>query len=212
MAINAYFNQTTDVQEQTLIEDLVIESIQIHGQDVLYIPRTSVNEDYLFGEDTMSAFNSYHTIEMYIKSIDGFDGDGDIMAKFGIEIRDQVSLVVSKSRFTDEIANNNTDITIPRKGDLIYFPLSGGLFEISFVEIENPFYQLGKLYTYDLTCDLFDYSQEDINTGNTEVDAIADDLLNNNSVINDPFADNDDMQTESDTIKDITETNVFGDY
>lgn len=208
MAINPHFNQTTDIQEQTLIEDLVVESIQIHGQDVYYIPRTSLNEDYLFGDDILPAFNSYHIIEMYIKTVDGFEGDGDIMSKFGLEIRDQVSLIVSKRRFTEEL----TDMEAPRQGDLIYFPLSKGLFEVTFVEVENPFYQLGKLYTYDLTCELFDYSQETLNTGNLTIDDIETDNVNDDSVINDPFADNVELETEADTIKDVTEINVFGDF
>ena len=136
---------------------------------MVYIPRTIVNKDELFGEDTISKFEGGTQIEMYVESVDGFEGDGDFISKFGLEIRDSISLVVSKKRFVQEIANGR-----PLEGDLIYFPLTKGLFEIKFVEHENPFYQLGKLYTYKLSCELFQYSQEDLNTGWSDVDTIED--------------------------------------
>ena len=163
MAKNSFFKHTNN--EQRVVEDLTIESIQIHGQDMVYIPRTLVNQDEIFGEDTISAFNSGTEIEMYIESVDGFEGDGDFISKFGLEVRDSMSLVVSKKRFQQELS-----MTRPNEGDLIYFPMTNGLFEIKFVEHENPFYQLGKLYTYKLSCELFQYSQEDIDTGWSDVD------------------------------------------
>ena len=165
MAKNSFFKHTSN--EQQVVEDLTIESIQIHGQDVVYIPRTLVSQDEIFGEDTLSKFSSGTGIEMYIESIDGFEGDGDFISKFGLEIRDSMSLVVSKKRFQQELS-----MTRPLEGDLIYFPLTNGLFEIKFVEHENPFYQLGKLYTYKLSCELFQYSQEDIETGWSDVDNV----------------------------------------
>ena len=168
MAKNSFFKHTNN--EQKVVEDLTIESIQIHGQDMVYIPRTLVNKDELFGEDSISKFESGTEIEMYIESVDGFEGDGDFISKFGLEIRDSMSLVVSKKRFEQELA-----MTRPKEGDLIYFPLTNGLFEIKFVEHENPFYQLGKLYTYKLSCELFQYSQEDIETGWTDVDTVESD-------------------------------------
>jgi hypothetical protein len=167
MAKNPYFKHTNN--EQQIVEDLTIEAIKIHGEDMVYIPRTIVNKDELFGEDTISKFEGGTQIEMYVESVDGFEGDGDFISKFGLEIRDSISLVVSKKRFVQEIANGR-----PLEGDLIYFPLTKGLFEIKFVEHENPFYQLGKLYTYKLSCELFQYSQEDLNTGWSDVDTIED--------------------------------------
>tara|TARA_Y100000593_G_scaffold90859_1_gene178227 strand:- start:98 stop:943 length:846 start_codon:yes stop_codon:yes gene_type:complete len=163
MAKNSFFKHTNN--EQRVVEDLTIESIQIHGQDMVYIPRTLVNQDEIFGEDTISTFTSGTEIEMYIESVDGFEGDGDFISKFGLEVRDSMSLVVSKKRFQQELS-----MTRPKEGDLIYFPMTNGLFEIKFVEHENPFYQLGKLYTYKLSCELFQYSQEDIDTGWSDVD------------------------------------------
>lgn len=168
MAKNSFFKHTSN--EQQVVEDLTIETIKIHGQDMVYIPRTLVNKDELFGEDTISKFESGTQIEMFIESVDGFEGDGDFISKFGLEIKDSMSLVVSKKRFEQELA-----MTRPKEGDLIYFPLSNGLFEIKFVEHENPFYQLGKLYTYKLSCELFQYSQEDIETGWSDVDTVESD-------------------------------------
>jgi len=165
MAKNSFFKHTSN--EQQVVEDLTIESIQIHGQDVVYIPRTLVSQDEIFGEDTISKFTSGTEIEMYIESVDGFEGDGDFISKFGLEVRDSMSLVVSKKRFQQELS-----MTRPLEGDLIYFPLTNGLFEIKFVEHENPFYQLGKLYTYKLSCELFQYSQEDVDTGWSDVDTV----------------------------------------
>ena len=172
MAKNSYFRDVSS--ENDLLHDLTIESIKIHGRDMVYIPRTLVNEDQLFSEDTISKFENGVEIEMYINSIDGFGGDGDFISKFGLEIRDSVELIVSKRRFEESFSHDGTIIR-PREGDLIFFPLSKGLFEIKFVEHENPFYQLGKLYTYKLSCDLFVYSSEDIDSGFSEVDRFDDD-------------------------------------
>jgi hypothetical protein len=165
MAKNPYFKHTSN--EQQIVEDLTIEAIKIHGQDMVYIPRTLVNKDELFGEDTISQFTGGVQLEMYVESVDGFEGDGDFISKFGLEIRDSISLIMSKKRFQQEVS-----ATRPLEGDLIYFPLTKGLFEIKFVEHENPFYQLGKLYTYQLSCELFQYSQEDLDTGWSDVDVV----------------------------------------
>lgn len=173
MAINPYFKHQRS--EQKIIEDLAIETIKIYGQNFIYMPRTLVNEDDLFGEDISSSFTKGIEIEMYISSVDGYDGDGDFLGKFGIEIRDSMKLVVSKKRFGKEITTVSSEILAPREGDLIYFPMTNCLFEITYVEDENPFYQLGKLYTYELTCEMYKYSQETISTGFTDIDTIASD-------------------------------------
>lgn len=180
MAKNPYFKHTNN--EQQIVEDLTIEAIKIHGEDMVYIPRTLVNKDELFGEDTISKFEGGTQIEMYVESVDGFEGDGDFISKFGLEIRDSISLVVSKKRFTQEVASSR-----PLEGDLIYFPLTKGLFEIKFVEHENPFYQLGKLYTYKLSCELFQYSQEDLETGWSDIDDIE--TSHQDLVVNITFSD-----------------------
>tara|TARA_B100001094_G_C18196094_1_gene811114 strand:- start:10141 stop:10809 length:669 start_codon:yes stop_codon:yes gene_type:complete len=168
MARNPHFRENVS-SEQKLIEDLSIEIIQTMGKDMIYIPRTLVRKDDLFGEDTTSKFSNGYPIEMYIQSVDGFEGEGDILGKFGIEIKDRVSLVVAKRRFNESVGSY-ASLERPKEGDLIYFPLSDGLFEINFVEHENPFYQLGKLYGYRLDCELFTYSHEDFETGESEID------------------------------------------
>ena len=169
MAKNSYFRDVNS--ENDLIHDLTIETIKIHGRDMVYIPRTLVNEDQLFGEDTISKFENGVEIEMYIQSVDGFGGDGDFISKFGLEIRDTVELVIAKRRF-EESFSHDSNIIRPREGDLVFFPLTKGLFEIKFVEHENPFYQLGKLYTYKLSCELFNYSHQDMDTGFSEIDKV----------------------------------------
>jgi len=173
MAINSHFRPQKG--EQQVIEDLVVESIKVHGHDFVYMPRTLVKEDELFGEDVLSSFDNGIEIEMYVESVDGFEGEGDFVSKFGFEIRDSINLVVSKKRFSQEITPLDSTITYPREGDLIFFPLTKGLFEIKFVEHENPFYQLNSLYTYKLSCELFQYGQESIDTDWTVIDKIESD-------------------------------------
>jgi hypothetical protein len=182
MAINPYFKHQRE--EQDVIEDLTIETIKIHGQNMIYMPRTLVNEDSLFGEDTRSAFNDGYELEMYISSVDGFEGEGDLISRFGLQINDTMKLVVSRKRFEQEITALEEAITAPREGDLLYFPLSGYVFEITFVENENPFYQLGRLYTYQLTCETFKFSKETFSTGWTDIDEKVSDRENPVMVIN----------------------------
>ena len=171
MPTSSYFRTFDARNEQELLHSLVTESIQIHGHDVSYIPRTLVNTDTILGEDSISEFKDSYSVEMFIKSVDGFEGEGDIISRFGLEIRDRMSLVVSKKRFQNEVGVYE-NITRPKEGDLIYFPLSKTLFEINFVEHENPFYQHGKLHTYVLSCEVFTYSQEEIDTGYTAIDVV----------------------------------------
>lgn len=170
MALNPYIrvNTKTYQPEQNLVEDLTVEAIKIYGQEMYYIPRQMVTRDDLFGESQYSRFTNFKMIEMYMDTTTAFEG-GDTFTKFGFEIRDSVKFTVSKKRFKRE-----TGMDRPLEGDLLYLPISKGLFEVKFVEHENPFYQLGKLYSYQLTCELFQYSEEDFNTGVPELDAIND--------------------------------------
>ena len=168
MTVSSYFTNFAFAGEQNLIENLVIESIKIHGIDVKYLPRTLVNKDNLFGEDLLSKFDDAYAVEMYIKNVEGFEGEGDLLTRFGLEIRDSMTLTVAKSRFAAQVSGQSR----PNEGDLIYFPLNDKLFEVKFVEHERVFYQHGKLYIYDLRVELFNYSSEIISTGNTEIDAI----------------------------------------
>jgi len=171
MALNPYFRfQST---EQDVVETNIIEIIRMMGKNVYYIPRENVQLDRLFGEDPLNKFSNAYQIEMYVASVSGFQG-ADIVSKFGLEIRDSVSLVVSKKRFTREVTEKNQDIIRPREGDIIYFPLSKTMFEIIFVEHEQPFYQLDKNYVFTLSCETFAYSMENFETGTQDVDAITD--------------------------------------
>lgn len=160
--------------EQNLLSDLITESIDIYGQDVYYVPRTLVKEDTLFGEDTMSSFDGAYQIRAFCNTNDGWEGQGDILTKFGIRIEDKTTFVVSRYRFTEAVDDNATLIVEgrPNEGDLIYAPFSKTLFEISFVEHEKPFYQLGKGYVWEMQCELFEYSDESIDTGVAEIDAV----------------------------------------
>ena len=210
MALNKYFRNYGYSREQNLIENLVVESIKIYGIEAKYLPRTIVNQDFILGEDPLSQFNLAVDFELYVKNVQGFEGEGDFLSKFNLEIRDQVTLTMARKRWNQittekmttevgfnyqlEEANtqaygdsssillesgsaNNYAITTPRpmEGDLIFLPINNKLYEIKFVEHEAIFYQHAKLYTYDLTCELFDRDSR-LRTGNTVIDAIESDF------------------------------------
>ena len=173
MATNHYFNHYgTNTADQRLIESIIIESIKVYGIDLHYMPRTLVNEDKLFGEDRISQFNDSRIIEMYIKNVDGFEGEGTFVSNFGLEVRDQITLTVSRRRFRELNFEGDGRDKEPKAGDLIYFPLTDGLFQILDVQATNTFYQTGSLQTFDLVCELFAYSDEKIDTGIEEIDDI----------------------------------------
>jgi hypothetical protein len=173
MAVNHYFNQGTRT-EQLLYEDIVIESLQIFGQDIVYLPRELTNKDVFFNDDSISKFVKYYKIEMYIENIEGFDGEGDLFTKFGVEIRDEASFVVSRRRWNRLVKSENNDIEFyrPREGDLIYLPLSKSIFEIQKVETESPFYQLKNLPLFRMRATLFEYNDEDFDTGIDAIDNV----------------------------------------
>ena len=165
MPTNVFFNQSVK-SEQNLVEDLVVESLRMYGHNCYYLPRTIVNEDTILGEAANSSFDDAYEVEMYLDGVDGFEGEGDLYAKFGVEVRDSATFTISRrtwERFVSLDANLVTGLR-PNEGDLIYFPLSKSLFEIHFVEHENPFYQLGKLFVFKMTCELFEYSGEKFDT------------------------------------------------
>jgi len=173
MATNPYFSQGVK-SEQDLYEEIIIESLKLYGNDVYYLPRDIVNEDKIFGDDIPSRFNSSYKIEMYIENVEGFDGEGDLFSKFGVELRDQATFVVARKRWTQTVSRYDNEINSvrPREGDLIYITLSGSLFQIMKVEHEQPFYQLSNLPTYKLRCELFEYSGEQLDTNIEEIDSI----------------------------------------
>lgn len=178
MATNFFFNNFQSSQEQLLLENLIIEAIKIYGEDMFYIPRNINNLDKIYTADDQSSYTIAFPIEMYIKSVDGFSGDGNFMSKFGLEIRDQVIFSVAQRIFYDEIGSATT-LVRPREGDLIYFPLNKKCFQIKYVNKQEMFYQLGALQTWEMTCELFEYSNEDIDTGIPEIDSIQTRLSTN---------------------------------
>ena len=170
MARNVYFSQAVK-SEQNLYEDLIIESLKIYGQDAYYLPRTIITRDDVLGEATGSKFDDAYIIETYIEDIEGFAGSGDLYSKFGLEIRDEATFVISKRQWNKLIGvwNNSVDYPVPSEGDIIFLPMSNKFFEIMFVEHEQPFYQLSNLPVYKLQCSLYEYNEEDFETG---IDAI----------------------------------------
>ena len=166
MATSLYFSQKVK-SEQNLYEDIVIEALKTYGQDVYYLPRDIVNEDTILGDDPVSSFNSSYMLEMYIENTEGFEGEGDLFTRFGVEIRDEATFVVSRRRWSDAVSRYDNEITIdrPAEGDVIYLPLSKSFFQISHVEHEQPFYQLSNLPVFKMRCQLYEYTGENINTG-----------------------------------------------
>ena len=220
MATNQYFNNFAYAREQDLVEDLTIEAIKIYGHNVKYLPKTISGIDHLFGEDKLLKYETAADVEMYIKNVEGFEGEGEFMSKFGVQLNDQLTLTVARKRFdqirteklTTEVGynylqesantdapsrqfltgNNETESIIletgttgvnsysitanrPQEGDLVFFPLVNKIFEIKYVEHEDIFYQTGRLQSYDLRCELFKYSSEQIRTGNTSIDSVETD-------------------------------------
>ena len=211
MSVNKYFRNYNYGREQRVEDDLTVEAIKIYGVDVQYMPRTIFNEIEEFGEDPLSHFTLAVPIEVYVNNLENFQGEGDFLSKFNLEIRDQITLTMARRRWDqirtekliDEVGNiyltetnpaiysSNTDNYLletgsangysisssrPLEGDLIYIPFinngNGAIYEVKFVEHERVFYQHGKLYTYEMTCELFRYSSERLDTGNSDIDII----------------------------------------
>jgi len=175
MSTSVYFSRGTQ-SEQWLYEDLLIEAIQIRGHEVFYLPRTLVNEDDLFGEDTLSKFSDAYSIEMWMENNEGFDGDKEILTRFGLEVRNEVTFVIARRRWEDTIASDDNLIinTRPNEGDLIWHPTIQQMYEISFVDHDDPFYQIKNLPVYKLYCRTYEYSSEVFDTDVSAIDAIED--------------------------------------
>ena len=187
MALNPFFLQGSQ-SEQRLIQELINEQLTIYGVEVIYLPRKIVNKDSVLNEIQSSKFDDNYAIEAYVNTYEGYGGAGDIMTKFGMSLKDDLTVTISKERFEDFIAPflgemSDDEIIVdgrPREGDLIYFPLGERLFEVKFVEHEQPFYQLGKNYVYQLKCELFEYSDElggwdQLSTTTEEIDSVLED-------------------------------------
>jgi len=168
---NFYFSDKVR-SEQNLYEDIIIESLKMYGQDVYYLPRTLIGEDKILGDEVPARFGSAHKIEMYIENTEGFDGEGDLFTRFGVEIRDEATLIVSRRRWIQQVQRLDETVSSvrPLEGDMIYLPLSRKLFQITHVEHEQPFYQLSNLPVFKLRVQLTEYSDEDLDTGITEID------------------------------------------
>jgi len=171
MPRSVFFSQAVRT-EQNLYEDLVIESLKIFGQDVYYIPRTLVNRDTILGEDPASKFDDAYLIEAYIENTEGFEGTGDLYSQFGLEIRDEATFEISTRQWEKIIGIFSSDLTNPKpqEGDVLFLPMTNSFFEISFVEDDSPFYQLSNLPVYKLNCSLFEYNDEDFDTGVEGID------------------------------------------
>lgn len=175
MPTNHHFSKGT-ISEQYLYEDLIIEAMQIFGHDVYYLPRTLVNKDQLFGEDALSKFDDAYLIEMYMDTVEGYEGEKELVSRFGLEIRDETTFTVSRRRWLDLVSSNTNLITSlrPNEGDWIYFSNGPRLFEISFVDKDDPFFQVDNLPVYKLYARTVEYSDERLDTGITDIDAIED--------------------------------------
>lgn len=239
MPTNQYFDNFTSQAEQNLIHDLIIESINIYGHDMYYLPRTLKNLDEIYGEDTVSEYNNHILTTMYVKSFDNYAGDGQFLSKFNLEIRDQIIFTVSQREINDEL-NNVEGIRRPQEGDLIYSAMFKRMFVIQYVDKQAIFYQMGDLQTYDLTCEVWEYSSEKLRTGIPEIDRLETEystdieeagiLTANGELLDteddfsiligqysddeqnqDTFAENDEISEEAEDVVDWSERDPFSD-
>jgi hypothetical protein len=220
MATNVFFRNYDNVYEQNLIDDLVIESIQIYGIDVIYLSRTLEGVDRILNEDDMPLYEKYYEFETYVRNVDSFEGEGDFLSKFGLQIRDQMTLTVAIRTFERFVTRNDQEKIRPLEGDIIWLPLNQKMYEIKFVEHESVFYQSGSLQVYDMRCELLEYSNQRFDTGRPEIDQYFDDMttvMTANTGVNtltklantDPIADNLFFEQEADGIIDFSEIDPF---
>lgn len=157
------------------MEDVIIECLRIYGFDVYYLPRKTVNFNTILSEDPLNMYDKAYTLEMYMANVNGFEGEGDLLTKFGVEIRDSATFIVSKRRWEQTVGRTgNAQLpNRPAEGDVLFFPLTKSFFEIRRVETKNPFFQVGKVYVFKLECELMQYSSERFETGIEEIDTKA---------------------------------------
>jgi len=203
--------------EQNLVEELIIECLGIYSVEVQYIPRTLVSKDEILGEDRLSTFENAFPIAAYFENIDTFDGGGFMVQKFGLMVEQSATITIARKTWNDLVGVTGQSIlpNRPCEGDLIYFPLSKGLFEIKFVQHQDPFYQLGKLYVYKLQIELFQYASEKLNTGESEIDVFEtlksfDETINPDVDVPDSYGDNTKFKNQASTIV-FNTSNPFGD-
>ena len=215
MATNTFFQNYNFFNEQQLVDDLVIESIQIYGVDTYYVARKSENFDHIMNEDTLTVFNAAYQMEAYLKSVDGFQGQGDFLSKFGLEIRDQATFTIAYRTFERHATRLDSNLIRPKEGDLLYLPMNNKFFEVTFVEHESVFYQTGALQVYDLKCELFEFSNERFQTGIADIDNHystyrTENIDNLEDMFNvDPIAKNIFYEEKGSDIIDFSEINPF---
>jgi hypothetical protein len=214
---SVYFDNFNNYGEQDLIESLVVESISIYGHTVYYLPRTLVTKDDIYGEDKLSTYNEVFEFDMYIKTFDSYEGDGQFLSKFNLEVRDSATFSIARRSFGNEIAAQRPDIQRPREGDLVYSTMMKKMFVIKYVNQTAIFYQMGELQIWDISCDVWEYSNERFSTGNAEIDAIEEkysvaNVTNDNAyeaAMLDVFATNQEFQQEGSGIIDWANIDPF---
>lgn len=188
MATNRYLQDQGFFVESDLINSITVESIQWGGINVQYIPRTFVDLDLMYGEDVLSQFDTVIPIEVYLENVSGWEGESQFISKFGLEVRDGASLVMSRTRFIESVVpflpEDRKNKLRPLEGDLLYYPIARALFEIKFVEDEDPFYQTGQRFVWKLSVEKFRYNSEKFNTGDEFIDSKFGDLLNRDRINN----------------------------
>ena len=218
MATNVFFRNYDNIYEQNLIDDLVIESIQQYGLDIIYVSSSLADgTDAILNENDLRLFDETYDFEVYVKNVDGFEGEGDFLSRFGLQIRDSVTFTVAIRTFERFVTKDKQSIIRPKEGDLIYFPLNEKMFEIKFVEHESVFYQTGALQVYDMRCELFEYSGERFETGRDNIDefyANAKENFDSATTLQsldtlDAGADNLDFEDVADDIIDFSEIDPF---
>jgi|TARA_B110000881_G_scaffold68090_1_gene58831 hypothetical protein len=217
MATNVYFSNYDNFNEQNLIDDLVIESIQIFGIDVHYISGLFNNVDKIFNEDDTPLYDELYNFEVYVKNVDGFEGEGDFLSKFGLEIRDSITFTVAIRTFEQYVTRNNQSIVRPKENDIIYLPLNKKMYRITYVEHESVFYQSGSLQVYDIKCELMEYSNERFDTGRSDIDDYFDDINSTSEFVttledvanNDVTAQNFEFEKLADDILDFSDVDPF---
>lgn len=201
MPKNSHFNFTSSANEQSLINDLKVEAIEIFGSNMYYVKRDSVDENTILGEDLFQEFKDAYELVIYPENVENFNGDREFLSKFGINLNDKSTFQLSKDEFV-----NVTGLEKPLAGDLIYWPETKRLFKITFVDYDNQFYQLGKNYIWKLQCELMNYSHENIETGIEAIDEFKAEFFNDGTLTQDVDNDNDDIETEADKIKNSDST------
>jgi hypothetical protein len=221
MATNVYFRNYDNFNEQNLIDDLVIESIQVYGIDVDYISgEFNKDRDVIFNENDTPLYDEMYEFEVYVKNVDGFEGEGDFMSRFGLEIRDTVTFAVAIRTFERYVTRKDAEKVRPKENDIIWMPLNQKMYRITYVEHESVFYQSGALQVYDMKCELMEYSNERFDTGRYEIDHYFDDvttvMTGNNAVTTltqlantDPISQNFDFESTADDILDFSEIDPF---